>query len=499
MQDTLRRRCSIVLQHVAVLSLLCLAIPLWAAQPAAAGDPCFLNFEQITKSDDWLTRLMDPVVTTREEVAGRLELYKTAYQCLPDNPQTDQEKAVKLLTGYYLAFVGGYQTPEGASTLSMLDLANVRDPAIVRIREEVGIKPAPGYVFVRIYSSRQAMPPLVRRAFEDENVRGVTLFTRYIAVLSDRAGDEALRKTLSHELVHAYLGSAGGVLAADKFPKWYHEGFAIYMSGSGQESCRVTIIGASQITSCQRSPDEYRQYDENFKYLENQLGKERLAGLLKQSFDGRDASVLYRALPAASYDQFAARAHEWKSRQDMLMYAGIGALCLIPLAAVLFLWWRRSGAAPEVAVPTVDAEPVEAPRHRIEDVEDLAWSAEARDCLYDALRHQQRLNSGEVDVPHVLLGIMSCQPRLGAEMMHIYGVSQNRFVLFLESLATPPPAELDARMARMARTRIGRMIAHSDEIASATGDLVLPHHIFKAAIEVDDRVRAYLAGEAGRG
>jgi hypothetical protein len=194
------------------------------------------------------------------------------------------------------------------------------------------------------------MPDLVRRLFQNPEVRGVTIFTRYVAVLAEKSSVEpnTLPKTISHELVHAYLKAVQGTKNIDAFPVWYDEGMAIHFSGSSEPSCTTHDYGSVNITNCTVAPEDYQQYAANFGYVEARLGRMKFLKLVKQSFEERDATILYTNLGFTNYADFALQARAWKRRYDLIIKTAIGGACLIPIViGLLFYFWRAGKAEVE--------------------------------------------------------------------------------------------------------------------------------------------------------
>jgi hypothetical protein len=300
-------------------------------------------FSQLIRDEDWMGQLVDPVLYTQAQVAEKLRLYSQVHDCISDSNNSDILKTIRKLTEYFLIFAGGFETPGDGSTFYLVNLATDNDPAVLNIRQKVGISPPPGYVYVRFYRTRQAMPDLLKLSFENPDVRGVTIYNRYVAVLADNSDlrSKALPKTISHELVHAYLKSVQGVKNLDAFPLWYDEGMAVHFSGSSLPSCIYTYYGTGTITSCTTSPEDYVQYAANFDFLEAKLGHARFLELVKQSFDEFDPTMLYLQLGYATYQDFSVHAREWEKRHAFLTKAALGGACLVPLIiGLLFYFWR---------------------------------------------------------------------------------------------------------------------------------------------------------------
>jgi len=219
---------------------------------------------------------------------------------------------------YFLIFAAGLDTAEGSSTLTLVDLTSVDLEAIRNLKEKAGLPPPEGFVFLRYYDSRASMPDLVRRAFQNEDVKGVTIFSRYIAILEEDKAilqeqilqQQTLPDTLAHELVHAYVIATLGPQNSDSFPRWFHEGVAIYLSGSGE--VQVVILGDLAVT--QTSPEDYAQFDLNFKYLESRYGQDELLGRIGKSIKQRDPALVYEELGHQNDDAFVAAANAWRAR-----------------------------------------------------------------------------------------------------------------------------------------------------------------------------------------
>lgn len=309
--------------------------------PAQDTPPAQTDCDQIwidfTARQDWLEQLADPELSTPDEVAITLKEYTALYECLgSDTSQYSSEVLlVKTLLEYFLIFAGGFHTSAGESYLDSISFAECQDPAILRLRDEAAIPPPSGYVFVRYYSSRSVMPDLIRQAFDNPDVAGVTILTRYVAVLVEDKTDwqeRALQHltlpgTISHELVHAYVNSALGIPGLD-LPKWYHEGIAIYFSGSGESH---TVI-APDLTVSHTPPEDYRRYRTNFQFLEDELGQERLYQNIRASMESADPSALYADLHLGNDQAFSERVTAWQQRRTFIK---IGAFSLVALLIVL--------------------------------------------------------------------------------------------------------------------------------------------------------------------
>jgi hypothetical protein len=303
-------------------------------------DECEIVLEPLIEGDLSFERLINPILTSQTEINEKVDLYYKMFECLDEetDPLIEERNTIQRLLEYFLIFAGGRQTPPDETTLNLVSMPASTDPAIVKIRDEAGIEAPGGYIFVRFYSTREAMPDLVRQAFESPDVAGVTILSRYIAVLDERKDTwpqralqlQTLPETISHELIHAYVNSVLGPLLFD-LPTWYSEGIAIYFSGSGENHTIVT----PNFSISNTSPEDYQQYDLNFKFLEEKLGRDGLIERINRSIETGDPSILYQDLDISDEQQLASRASAWAQQRNYLSRSG---LIVVSLAAILLLW-----------------------------------------------------------------------------------------------------------------------------------------------------------------
>jgi hypothetical protein len=140
---------------------------------------------------------------------------------------------------------------------------------------------------------------------------------------------KTLPATVSHEFAHAYINSALG-LKHISMPKWYHEGLAIYFSGSAQ-GYFVHVDPNLVISTI--PPEDYQQYKTNFDYLEKQHGREKFLNLIKQSVEQADPAVLYRDLGISDEMVLAARAGAWRQQRYL-----IWVIIAVAVVIILFLF-----------------------------------------------------------------------------------------------------------------------------------------------------------------
>jgi hypothetical protein len=303
---------------------------------------CQAVLAQLTGESNWLDHLLDPVITSQEGLLERLALYVEAHECLSNTrePLSSEMEAARTYLEYFLIFTIGYDTPEDSSYLRLVELATSDDPAVIQLRQAAGLAPPPGYIFIRFYRSRQAMPSRLRGLFA-EDTAGLTLLTRYIAILEEdtftweqqRLQAQTLPRTVSHELVHAYVNASIGIEALEELPRWYAEGVAIYLSGSGEDH---VVVGPDS-TMVTTSPQDYRAYRDNFKFLEAKLGQERLLQVIRISVEQADPSIVYLDLGYSQDASFLAEARAYWQRRLILASGGILFLALLLIGWLLRL------------------------------------------------------------------------------------------------------------------------------------------------------------------
>jgi hypothetical protein len=303
-------------------------------------DGCEEPLERIVNGELPFEQLANPILTTEAELAEQVDLYATLYQCLDEEAasQIDGGERFRRYLEYFLIFTAGLGTEPEETTLDLVLLDTSTDPGVAKIRDEAGIEAPEGYVFVRLYDSREAMPAPVGRAFQSPEVAGVTILSRYIAILAEEKNTWAQRalqqrtlpETTSHELIHAYVNSIISPLEID-LPAWYSEGLAIYFSGS--EIVHTIITPNFSIRST--SSAEYQDYNIIFKYLEAELGREELLERIAQSIQAADPSRLYQDLGISSDQELASQARAWSQARNNLGRGGIVAAAFL---VVLLLW-----------------------------------------------------------------------------------------------------------------------------------------------------------------
>lgn len=286
-----------------------------------------------------LVTLANPIFTSQNEIDHAIAFYSRVHDCLqslPDDEMTELLQAVDFLSQYFLIFADGSDIPNHPSSLELVDFRSSDNPAIIKLRDEIGLLPPIGFIYVRYYPSRQEMPDLIEKAFENPQVAGVTILSRYIAILDEPKlswperflQGKTMPGTHAHELVHAFINASlldsTGPNHID-LPKWFEEGLANYISGSGKPHTVIT----PDYSMTQTASDEYQRYELYFHYLESRLGREGLNREIRNAILAEDSSQVYSSLGISNIQQLDALAVKWREKQLFARSAAGGALLLL--------------------------------------------------------------------------------------------------------------------------------------------------------------------------
>ena len=189
----------------------------------------------------------------------------------------------------------------------IVNFAQSDNKAIRRLRDEIHLKTPSGGAIVRIYPYRDGMPRLVRSLF-GENVGGVTWGCRFVAIEKAEKSETELQDTISHELAHAYITSSLG-LNADKLPKWFHEGVALWLSDS--KDAYILQTGYNSVRTSW-SPKDYQEYRTVFRYLEATIGRDRVDKFIENAVEKQSVEVALKdSIGSDDYNLLRSRASEW--------------------------------------------------------------------------------------------------------------------------------------------------------------------------------------------
>ena len=330
------------------------------------------SLRELLDGGDRFAALANPVLRNESQIEEAAQEYREMLECLNSvTVSVESSEWARTLRHHlrlFLSFAAPEDTVRRVSSLELVDLSATSDPAVRRLREQVGLTPPEGLVFVRYFRNRLEMPVNIRRAFDSPQTRAVTFSSRYVAVLSSATAvgtrspimGDALQSTFSHELVHAFLNARlDPDVSPEGFPRWFHEAMAIHFSDSGRAHISVDPVSGSLLRM--EPTVRYEQYERVFRYLESELGSNRFYSELRTAVDNIDTAQLYRTLDVGSYDELAATAELWWRWRPIPVafvrgnnawwFAGLFTIVLVGAVA----GWRRwqpavVGSALEVGV-----------------------------------------------------------------------------------------------------------------------------------------------------
>jgi len=317
-----------------------------AAGPAAAQADCAPILAEFDANPGWLAELRDPRFHSQAEIAKRVTRYQRLVECTSagDIPVTGEMAQARDLASLFVTLAGGLldEQFQGPGQGYLLAFANLQDPAVIALRDEVGIPQPDGFVYIWLFPTRETMPPILQNVFSNPAVRGVTLQTRYVVVLDqvERGTPlEAVQRrqrsaTLSHEFVHAYIKSAMGPEQGFALPRWYDEGLAIYFSSSSQPTSVVFFDENGHQRYWSAPPKDYARFRDMFAYLEREYGRAGLVERIRRSVLENDPALLYRELGARSEHDLYTLAEDDRIRRSLTR---LGLIVGPPALAALFI------------------------------------------------------------------------------------------------------------------------------------------------------------------
>ena len=316
-------------------------------------------------SEGAFQRLVNPILVSEEEVEQTVRSYKGLVECLSDFA-SELPPAIETTVEMASLFLDFVDTSGDSRSVrrELVSLATTRDPAIAKLREDVGFRPPRGLVYMKYYPSVALMPEAIRSAFNSPSIRAVTMSCRYIAILDPpqptpdqkRLSDESLARTVSHELVHAFLQST----LCDRnprmdLPSWFHEGFAIYFSGSG--TSHVMLDRSTNTIYRVEATDEYEEYERTFLYLESRFDGREFFEQLRNTVVEGDVAGLIGAVGLTSHEELRLAANFWWRWWPVSEMTGwLYLLWLLPALPPFYWVWRRRRNAPVLHRSALDIE-----------------------------------------------------------------------------------------------------------------------------------------------
>lgn len=220
-------------------------------------------------------------------------------------------------------------------------LSEIDDKAVKRFRDEVGLPLPKGFFFIKAFyrdGEHLDAPSQIQYYLPRPEYKGATIGERYIIISVEdetdnlrRAGRlDQIKKTISHELIHAYVNSSTTPEIRNKLPMWFHEGVAIHFSESGGDSILMDSRGNIEGFS---DPDDYESWRLAFKYIEHRIGREQFNRLIKYAIETGNSNVLLESVGATSFHELDVMAKQWNLRWITVRQVLIG----LPIAC--FLLW----------------------------------------------------------------------------------------------------------------------------------------------------------------
>lgn len=219
--------------------------------------------------------------------------------------------------------------------LERVRFRDLKDPAALRLRYEVGLAPPVGYLFMRHYLTGRGMPPVVARKFaRHDNAAAMTIICRYVAIATRLesqgswawSSPQAVQDAISHEIVHAYINSLLEPAAAVRFPTWFHEGCALYYGGN--PGWEVT--------------QEYRRYLGIFQYIAAAKGEDGLAGFVRAAVQSRSLAEALRSIGYPSQETLLRNAKQWQAQVRLKSQAAAAVLVVVIAIAIIALGRRAA-------------------------------------------------------------------------------------------------------------------------------------------------------------
>jgi HEAT repeat protein len=367
---------------VCFLALICMMGGLFLPTKASAHPALQPAFQQVCTDAQaeflahpgWLSELRDPILTSAAEIRERINRYGVLFRCMSSGgiEITGEMVEVNRLVTLFMLFAGGSLFPEAQAEARnyTLTFSDIQDPAVKAIRDELGIPAPPGYIYIWLYPSRGSMPKALREYATDASIRGLTLQSRYIVVFDSVQVGTPLEeyersqraKVLSHEFVHAYIKSYLGPQRGFSLPTWFDEGLAIYLSGSSEPSSAAYFDQNGRQVTWSIPPANYARYRDDFNYLEQELGRDRLMALIRRSILENAPDTIIQAAGQASEDELYQLAEASRIRRGLTrigLFVGIPAVIGVVILAARAMLKRKKqfGVGTPVQLPRQTSAP----------------------------------------------------------------------------------------------------------------------------------------------
>ncbi|MBI3950888.1 MAG: hypothetical protein HY314_10600, partial [Acidobacteria bacterium] len=345
-------------------------VPVQGSQSTAVSPPLV----EILSDPQFYEEVANPRLTSRNEVEERVTEYEELLEeinALKASPRLERdgelkakaEQAARLLArfldfardtpGRNLVYAGDelvIQVP--------LDLdQNSRQQAVERIqvaharmlkkwRAHIKLGLPPGFIFVKLYESRERMAGDYKLGPE---TAGVAFPCRYIAValpsqesafwgrMKQYFIGEEFQQTVAHEFVHSSCFMTLGYQRAGELPRWFMEGFALHFSG--ERHVRTAIEGPGGLTIRDfDSTEEYRDFKRLFQFVLEKYGPDRLYDFARRSLEqGSVHQSLPQVLNLANEPALIGTSVSWRRDKERFQWRWIlMAACLVTVVFVVF-------------------------------------------------------------------------------------------------------------------------------------------------------------------
>jgi len=182
-----------------------------------------------------------------------------------------------------------------------------RFPLRIRFTDRAGFGAENLLAFVALYQSETSI-------YQDLNIN--------LAAYNQHKFD--YEKTLAHELVHAMMNDVLGGQAAAVFPRWLHEGLAVYGADEGEKLVKAYVqanwgFAEQKIINGLEGPHGALDYAEDYlaiKYIVNAHGPNALPLFIQQVIERKgDVTSAYEYATGEDWADFIANSREFSKEE----------------------------------------------------------------------------------------------------------------------------------------------------------------------------------------
>jgi hypothetical protein len=278
----------------------------------------------VAEGDQLVENLTNPVLISEAEVHERVRFYRNISDCFSGTAELGEvEKKLLSLIDRFIALVD-----DSNHRIDYVDLAESEDRAVMRLRDEVGLAPPSGFVYVNhfadITETPRALADSMYKSFVVDEAEGIMIPSRFVVVLDEQGSSEEERNLhrtmlgviISHELVHAYLHST--IEQDGSLPEWFDEGSAYYfsefvkeISDTNVEDLLINILGSIGVT-------EFTEYKLVFRYLYSEMGESKFNDLIRWAVGTSSVDGIFLQTGSADYPDLLAKAKVWSEERSKI-------------------------------------------------------------------------------------------------------------------------------------------------------------------------------------